>query len=369
MRLLHSHILGGFSLETFYEGSIPPYAILSHTWGPDDDEVSFEDLRSCSDWEKLSLQKPGFKKLHFCALRAAADGLQYFWVDTCCINKLSDQELSEAINSMFRWYQHAAKCYVYLSDFVATGGGLNLENWKMFRKSRWFTRGWTLQELLAAKRADFFDAHGEHIGDNKTLNQWISNITRIPTTALRGQYLQDFDVGERLSWAQHRQTKREEDAAYSMMGIFDVSMPLIYGEGRLKAYHRLFTEIRLSGETRQLNEKYSQYLTSKKSLGEMGGMSVPALQMAGTSLSDLARTMHNPVTPLNSSIMEHCPLSDDRDEAKLQNYWDASIAENLDHLDDYHDVHVLIIKWQDSIDQLNVRQEVWDQRVLCKSYI
>jgi hypothetical protein len=315
MRLLRSNDFGGFSLAQFREDNVPSYAILSHTWGPDDDEVSFEDLRSCNDWEELGLRKPGVRKLQFCARQAAADELQYFWVDTCCINKLSDQELSESINSMFRWYRRAAKCYVYLSDVVATKNVSNGEAWEEFQKSRWFTRGWTLQELLAAKRADFFDTHGAHIGDTHTLSRRIQLTTGIPPTALRGQSLQSFSIEQRLSWARYRQTKREEDAAYSLLGIFDISMPLVYGEGRDKAYHRLLTEIEASGQTRKLNEKYRQYLASKE----------PSYQY---------------------------------DETRMQNYWDASIAKTLNPSDGYQSVHVLIVKWQDDIDRLHVKQEV-----------
>lgn len=273
MRLFHIDGPGRLSLAHFYEGNIPPYAILSHTWGPDDDEVSFEDMKSYSSLQWVGLTKPGYKKLQFCARQAAFDGLKYFWIDTCCINKLSDQELSESINSMFRWYQRATRCYVFLSDFVMEGSKLELEQFEMFRRSRWFTRGWTLQELLAAKQADFFDANDVHLGDKFTLGGWISNTTGIPVDALRGKCLQSFSVEERLSWAKHRQTKRPEDAAYSLLGIFDVSMPLIYGEGRKKAYHRLLTEIESFGQTRELSQKYSQYLPSTESSGTIASMS------------------------------------------------------------------------------------------------
>jgi hypothetical protein len=190
-------------------------------------------------------------------------------VDTCCINKQSDPELTEAINSMFRWYQRAAKCYVSMSDFVARDAKqLTATDWEGFRDSRWFRRGWTLQELLAPEKVEFFDATGKLIGDKVSLVEWITLATGIPRGALDGsQPLHTFTVEDRLSWSQNRQTKREEDGAYSLLGIFDVSMPLIYGEGEDKAYHRLLYEVENSTQTGRLNQKYSQYLPSSGSRG------------------------------------------------------------------------------------------------------
>ena len=94
-------------------GNVPAYAILSHTWGKK--EVSFQDMEAGADMSK-TVSKVGWKKIQFCAKQAAADGLQYFWVDTCCVDKKNAVELGAAINSMFQWYQNAARCYVYLSD-------------------------------------------------------------------------------------------------------------------------------------------------------------------------------------------------------------------------------------------------------------
>ncbi|KAH3968916.1 hypothetical protein HBI65_119520 [Parastagonospora nodorum] len=280
MRLLRNNDYGGFSLTDLHGNNVPPYAILSHTWGLDADEVSFEDVGNYADALSV-LAKPGYIKLQFCARRVAQDGLQYFWVDTACINKQSDRELSEAINSMYRWYQRAARCYVYLSDVVASDG------WEKFRQSRWFTRGWTLQELLAPRRVDFFDANGKHLGDKHALAEQISYATKIPHGALTDQPLHNFSVEERLTWAQHRRTKREEDGAYSLLGIFDVSMPLVYGEGKDKAYYRLLHEIESSGH-RQMFRKYSQYLPSEDlpDVGKaLGTELAPTIRMADSTLS------------------------------------------------------------------------------------
>jgi hypothetical protein len=153
MRLLSSNADGSFSLNRFTGNNIPSYAILSHTWEADDQEVTFHDLMN-----HLGISKKGYRKIQFCGEQAKRDGLQYFWVDSCCIDKSSSAELQEAINSMFRWYRDAAKCYVYLSD-VSTGkhSWSSERLWEVgFRQSRWFTRGWTLQELLAPRSVEFF---------------------------------------------------------------------------------------------------------------------------------------------------------------------------------------------------------------------
>ena len=146
---------------------------------------------------------------------------------------------------MFRWYRDAAKCYVYLSD-VSVGDDDNNQSqraWESaFRKCRWFTRGWTLQELLAPASVKFFSREGELLGDKKSLERQIHEITGIPIEALRGSPLSNFSVDERMSWAAKRETKRKEDKAYSLLGIFDVYMPLMYGEGD-NAFSRLKEEV------------------------------------------------------------------------------------------------------------------------------
>ncbi|KAH8592574.1 hypothetical protein B0O99DRAFT_548496, partial [Bisporella sp. PMI_857] len=245
MRLLQTEEGGGFSLIEHVGDNIPRYAILSHTWGADDEEVSFKDLV-----EGVGKSKAGYKKIRFCATQAASDGLPFFWVDTCCIDKSSSAELAEAINSMFRWYQDAARCYVYLSDVsvsTSDGDGEFSRRWKSsFKKSRWFTRGWTLQELVAPTSVEFFSEEEQRLGDKQSLEQTLHEITGIAIQALRGSPLSHFNVDDRMSWAANRQTKREEDAAYSLLGIFDIHMPLIYGEGRKKASIRLRKKIEQS---------------------------------------------------------------------------------------------------------------------------
>jgi hypothetical protein len=260
MRLLHYNNDGDFSLTEFFDSDIPKYAILSHRWGAE--EVSFKDLM-----DGTSKSKASYGKIRFCGEQAKRDKLQYFWVDTCCIDKSSSNELAEAINSMFRWYQKASKCYVCLSDVSTpkrevrdTSTACTWES--SFRDSDWFTRGWTLQELLAPNSVEFFSRDNKRLGDKSTLKQQIHEITGIPISALEQTPLSQFGVDERLSWAKNRQTTREEDKAYSLMGIFDIHMTLIYGEGREKALIRLRNKIDKHSrnfQPEELRHKYHSY--------------------------------------------------------------------------------------------------------------
>ncbi|KAJ8129488.1 hypothetical protein O1611_g4143 [Lasiodiplodia mahajangana] len=235
-------------LAEYFDGDIPHYAILSHTWGPSDEEVTFQDIL-----HGRGKRKSGYGKIRFCAEQAARDGLEFFWVDSCCIDKSSSAELSEAINSMFNWYYNAAKCYAYLSDVsVSTVTGNDLFSQRArkyaFQRSRWFTRSWTLQELLAPPSVEFFARSWERVGDRITLREDIHHATKIPIRAFEGTPLSQFTVNERMSWAARREAKREEDTAYSLLGIFNVHMPVLYGEGRESAFGRLRKEIDQSTE-------------------------------------------------------------------------------------------------------------------------
>ena len=242
MRLLEILPNEDFRLtEKFLDDAIPPYAILSHTWGSQ--EVIFEDIVKDS-----GRSKAGYKKIKFCSEQATRDGLQYFWVDSCCIDKSNSQELQEAITSMYRWYQRATKCYVHLSDVSIRKRERDNESsqntWEQaFRQSRWFTRGWTLQELLAPLSVEFFSIEGSRLGNKQSLEQQIHEITRVPIPALRGSALSHFSTEQKFDWAKKRQTTREEDWAYSLLGIFDISMPVTYGERRANAVRRLRKEI------------------------------------------------------------------------------------------------------------------------------
>jgi hypothetical protein len=251
MRLLEYNNNGELSLtKDFVSGGIPEYAILSHTWGADTDEVTYRDLIDGTGKNKV-----GYKKIRFCGAQARHDGLHNFWVDTCCIDRSNNNELAEAINSMFRWYRNAAKCYVFLSDVPRQTVDSEDRSYQLpwesaFRTSRWFTRGWTLQELLAPTSVEFFSRHDKRLGDKGSLKQHIYEITGIPISALEGAPLSQFGVDERFSWAENRQTTRGEDKTYSLLGIFGIYLPIIYGEGTEHASKRLRKEIQnsLTGE-------------------------------------------------------------------------------------------------------------------------
>jgi hypothetical protein len=226
MRLLHSREL---RLEEFFDGEIPEYAILSHRWG--EDEVSFQDFL-----EGRKRDGAGYDKIKWFCHKAAKKGYNWVWIDTCCIDKKSSAELSEAINSMFRWYQQAMWCLAYLPDVYHKPPNVM----DQFRRSVWFTRGWTLQELLANNNMLFYGRDWQYIGSKMDLLEEISHITGISESHLRK--FSTASIATKMSWASKRVTCRLEDMAYCLMGIFDIKMPLLYGEGD-KAFYRLQQEI------------------------------------------------------------------------------------------------------------------------------
>jgi hypothetical protein len=215
----------------FTDGSVPAYAILSHRWeSTAEQEVSYQDMI-----QGLGREKKGFQKLRFCAEQASEDQLEHFWIDTCCINKLLHGEHQAAMNSMFRWYQRATKCYVYLAD-VSVGEqnttGQSERTWQSsFQASQWFLRGWTLQELLAPRIVEFFSQDGVKLGDKETLQDVIHDVTGISVDALQGRRLTSFRKEERLAWMERRTTKFEEDKVYALLGIFEVELVIHYGQG------------------------------------------------------------------------------------------------------------------------------------------
>ncbi|OIW34264.1 HET-domain-containing protein [Coniochaeta ligniaria NRRL 30616] len=213
------------------------YAILSHTWG--DDEPSFQTYQGLQDALPDALQDAlqndhypkGLIKVFAASVMAKRDGYDYLWVDTCCIDKTNSTELSEAINSMFRWYAEAEVCYAYLSD-VPGDDHVTHRN-SSFRASRWFTRGWTLQELLAPKEVRFYASDWKFLGSKTSLKDLVSSITGIPADVLvNGECRPPArTIGEVFSWISRRHTTLEEDMAYSLLGLLNINLPLIYGEG------------------------------------------------------------------------------------------------------------------------------------------
>ena len=239
MRLIRATSL---EIHEFIGKQIPKYAILSHTW-VDGEEIEFRHLRNLqivNKSEHNGFYDGGFEKIRRACSRALKDDLSYLWVDTCCINKDSSAELSEAINSMYKWYRNSAVCYVYLSDVNRTECG-KVVGVEAVEKSRWFTRGWTLQELLAPERLKFFDANWKCLGGLGKLMSDVCRATKIQRRHLDGR--EQASVAQKMSWMSERQTTREEDIAYCMLGLFNVNMPLLYGEGEEKAFLRLQQQI------------------------------------------------------------------------------------------------------------------------------
>jgi hypothetical protein len=216
--------------------SSKPYAILSHTWGTE--EVTFEDMINQSQ-DKGTL---GYTKIENTCRLAKERGLAYAWVDTCCIDKRSSAELAEAINSMFRWYKQAIVCFAYLEDLPPAAERTDIDK-SGFELCRWFTRGWTLQELIGPKDLEFYDCTWQSRGTKASLGYLVSHITSINLEVLNdGSILESIPIANRMSWAAGRKTTRIEDMAYCLLGIFDVNMPMMYGEGT-KAFERLQEEI------------------------------------------------------------------------------------------------------------------------------
>jgi hypothetical protein len=180
--------------------------------------------------------KNGFAKIQGACDLALRDGYEWIWIDSCCIDKSSSAELQEAINSMWTYYAQSNICYVYLADVPDSDAGWS----STFAKSEWFTHGWTLQELIAPECLEFYAKDWTALGTKFERYMQIAEITSIDANALiRNLDIDSFCAAERLSWAAHRNVTRQEDEAYSLLGLFDVNMPLLYGEGREKAFVRL----------------------------------------------------------------------------------------------------------------------------------
>ncbi|KAH8900815.1 HET-domain-containing protein [Thozetella sp. PMI_491] len=225
-------------LEEFIGARIPPYAILSHTW-EDGQEVTFQEVND----HQANKGKRGYQKIKMTCKLAAEDGLQYVWVDTCCIDKSSSAELTEAINSMYNWYKRSAQCYAYLSDLSSVptvpleGGSWAVEH------CRWFRRGWTLQELIAPTEIKFYNQDWRLCFKRSDASDQLAQITGVESEILNHtKELSMVSVAQKMSWAASRQSTRIEDTAYCLLGIFEINMPLLYGEEE-RAFTRLQAEI------------------------------------------------------------------------------------------------------------------------------
>lgn len=240
MRLLNTKSI---TLKEFIGQEIPSYAILSHTW--ETEEVLLAHIQNGT-----APSRKGYDKINRCCLKAAEQGFQWVWIDTCCIDKTSSAELSEAINSMYRWYAMSSICYAYLQDVAVTlslskrieKGKASIFTIANFHRSRWFTRGWTLQELLAPIAVEFYSLEWKEIGTKASLAQALAAVTGIPNRVICGDSASSCSIAARMSWASTRQTTREEDMAYCLLGLFSINMPLLYGEGQ-KSFLRLQEQI------------------------------------------------------------------------------------------------------------------------------
>jgi len=227
------------------------YAILSHRWLEDAAEVKYEEMVGLAnmDTEKRDeiRNRDGYQKIFRSCKQAKKDGYEWLWADTCCIDKRSSAELSEAINSMYRWYEKSARCYAYLHDVprdLSFPTEPDSERYSHYGWPEWFSRGWTLQELIAPHDVRFFNKDWQFIGDKEGYSKTLHSITRIPQNVLTNglSFTTRPCVAQIMSWAADRSTSRVEDRAYSLMGLLDVNMPMLYGEGE-KAFERLQLEV------------------------------------------------------------------------------------------------------------------------------
>lgn len=219
MRLLNTET---YLLLDHSVGQVPPFAILSHRWG--DDEVSYRDYV-----KRRVTQGNGFQKIiGFCDFaKSQPEAHQWVWVDSCCIDKRSSSELTEAINSMYTWYKNATVCYAYMKDF-RVDKNRKRDRLHGFRQSEWFTRGWTLQELLAPSRVTFCDTDWKIFGTKTSLASQIRQASGIPEPFLKGQRQpREASIAMRMSWISRRTTTKPEDIAYCLLGLFNVNMPLL----------------------------------------------------------------------------------------------------------------------------------------------
>ncbi|KAF2669743.1 hypothetical protein BT63DRAFT_425417 [Microthyrium microscopicum] len=243
----------------FDDGEAPPYGILSHTWAHPSTELTFEDLHSRGH-AAFSKKKESYQKLIGCCSVAQKHGLQWVWLDNCCIDKSDHAQLSYAVSSIFQWYQRAEICITYLSDVHAM---------KDFHRARWFTRGWTLQELLAPTRLVFFNRHWEPLGTRQALASLISHITTIhPEYLMRSWSPSTNSLRLLYDAVLTRQTTKPEDQAYCLLGLLGIYMEVDYGEGLNSAFERLYATV----------EQYSGRIPSTADGHEYSGLSFTTAQ-------------------------------------------------------------------------------------------
>lgn len=247
MRLLDTTTfeLSSNSLSVFKQEG---YAIFSHRWSVS--EITFKELGGHIDTLRAAgttpLKSPQQEKIRGACQIARAKGIRWMWIDTCCLDKSSTAEISEFLNSMFQWYRDAKLCITYLSDVVRKGDGREDFSDEGGRPSVWFSRGWALQELLAPRHLEFFDKNWDPIGDRAELAEQIEKTTNIQSKYLKGETEGEDPraacIAMKFSWIANRQTERDEDMAYSILGLCGVTMGPQYGEG-WGAFMRLQKEL------------------------------------------------------------------------------------------------------------------------------
>jgi hypothetical protein len=251
---------------------VPAYAAASHRWRKGD-EATFKNVK-----KRRNTERSGYIKVQcFCDfVRKHLAGIEWLWTDTCCIKHESSQELHEAINSMFSWYQSAVVCLCYLADVTRHASEVVMMS--QFERSVWFTRGWTLQELIAPRRVLLLSKEWRAIGNKGRpsgdehafefgiqLPDRVAKVTRIPEGILAGsEDVSECNVENKLRWRGARETTKPEDRVYCMFGLFGVHMPLLYGEGEERVAFRLEEEIaKVSGKgTRSLSSSATRGMFS-----------------------------------------------------------------------------------------------------------
>jgi hypothetical protein len=263
MRLINVRTL---QLQEFNQHP-PEYAILSHRW-IDGQEVCLQDweahVPSQESTPNRIKNKSGFIKVQNACAQAQKRGLEWLWADTVCIDKRNNSEVTKSVNLMFSWYQSASVCIVYLQDVSNNDLHLNpTGDTAVVRETpEWFTRGWTLQELLAPKKLLLFDQDWNCIGARENCSKVIAAFTRIPSDALCGKDIECYSYAERLSWAKGRQTTEPEDRVYSLLGLLGVSMSAIsYGIGLKAALRELESAMKRQGIDMNLHLSDVEYFS------------------------------------------------------------------------------------------------------------
>ncbi|KAF5338130.1 hypothetical protein D9758_015368 [Tetrapyrgos nigripes] len=315
-RLLNTNTL---QLEEFpFNNIVPPYAILSHRW-EGNQEISYLQMLCLKvfppDVTLGILRRKGLLKIVYACVQAIKDGYSYIWIDTCCINDSNIGQKSEDINSMYEYYRSAGVCYVYLNDVNPSPSNcLTSTSLNAMTDSSWFSRGWTLQELVAPSIVKFFSADWKYLGEKKdfVVSEIIACMTGIPSDVLQGsRSVGDVDIKEKIAWSINRSTTKEEDQAYCLLGLLGVTMEPRYGEGVEEAFTRLYI---------LLNFRYPLQIatlvkTYSSETGNLNGQSIlkslPSCNQRSrnSAMFGIVSKSHSLITEVTRQIYELCKSS------------------------------------------------------------